>query len=86
MPMNNRDVIAANLEEAIEQLHETVRELKGDAAYSEIELRHDLEHVYHHVNYAWHIRNVSEYEAGECSAENFIKWSKFPIGEISEYE
>lgn len=86
MSMRNRDLIRENFEEAIEQLQEIVKELRERAEYSEPELRIDLEHAYHHINYAWHIRNATESELTECSGENFSKWSKFPIGEISEYE
>ena len=84
--MNNHDLIIANLEEAIDQLKETVSELRCDKEYSEEEVRIDLEHAYHHINYAWNIRLASESEVAECSQENFVKWSKFPVGEILEYE
>ena len=84
--MNNRDLIISNLEEAIEQLQETVAELGNDPGYDEEQLRIDLEHAYHHLNYGWHIRKVSESEAAECSQENYVKWSKYPVGEILEYE
>lgn len=84
--MNNRDLIIANLEEAIEQLQETASEIRDDKEYDEGQLRIDLEHAYHHLNYAWHIRKASESEAAECSQENYVKWSKFPVGEILEYE
>ncbi len=86
MYMNNRDLIIANLEEAIEQLQETISEIGSNKEYDEVELRIDMEHAYHHLNYAWHIRNVSASEAEECSKENYVKWSKFPLGEIHEYE
>ena len=84
--MKNRDLIISNLEEAIEQLQETVNELRNDTEYDEGQLRIDLEHAYHHLNFAWHIRQASEAEAAECSQENYIKWSKHPVGEILEYE
>lgn len=84
--MNNRDLIISNLEEAIEQLQETVAELSSDLEYEECQLRIDLEHAYHHLNYAWHIRKASESEAEECSRENYVKWSKYPAADILEYE
>ena len=84
--MKNRDLIICNLEEAIDQLQETVAELRNDTEYDECQLRIDLEHVYHHLNYGWHICKASEKEVVECSEENYVKWSKYPIGEIFEYE
>jgi TolA-binding protein len=86
MYMKNRDLIIGNIEEAIEQLQDAVSELRNDQEYDEGQLRLDLEHAYHHLNYAWHIRTASEPEAAECSQENYVKWSKFPVGEILEYE
>lgn len=86
MYMKNRDLIISNLEEAIEQLQKTVAELRNNAEYDESQLRIDLEHAYHHLNFGWHIRQVSEAEAAECSQENHVKWSKYPAGEILEYE
>lgn len=84
--MKNSDLIISNLEEAIEQLQETIAELRSDTEYDEGQLRIDLEHAYHHLNYGWHIRKVSEADASECSNENYVKWSKYPVGEILEYE
>ena len=86
MSMKNRELIISNLEEAVEQLQETVSELRNDKQYDEAQLRIDLEHAYHHLNYGWNIRNEAESEIREGTQENYIKWSKFPVGEILEYE
>jgi hypothetical protein len=84
--MKNKDLIAANIEEAREELESILSDLASDPEYTEGELQIALEHAYHHLNYAWHIRNVSEERAGACSQEDFVKWSKYPAGEINEYE
>ena len=84
--MRNKELIITNLEEAIEQLQETVKELRSDEEFSEPDLRIDFEHAYHHLNYAWHIRNASDRDLNEDHDENFVKWSKYPVGEILEYE
>jgi hypothetical protein len=83
--MNNIYLMAQSLEEAKEQIEEILSDLKNNE-YSEGELKGDLEHAYHHLNYAWHIRNVDEDRAKSCSAEDFKEWSKFPLDEIYEYE
>jgi len=83
--MKNRELIACNLQEAIGQLQDIVQKLNKDKKYSTIEFQADLEHAYHHINFAWHIRKVPKADAIACSEENFNKWSKFPVGEISEY-
>ncbi|MCB1755623.1 MAG: hypothetical protein KDJ38_08875 [Gammaproteobacteria bacterium] len=84
--MKNKELIASNIEEAKEELASILSDLASDPEYTEIELQLALEHAYHHLNYAWHIRNVSEERARACSLEDFVKWSKYPAGEINEYE
>ena len=84
--MKNRDLIVINLEEAIEQLQDTVSSLSNNQEYDEGQFRLDLEHAYHHLNFAWHIRAASQLEVAECSQDNYVKWSKFPVGDILEYE
>ena len=82
----NKQFIKSNISEAIEELQRIIEEIDQDDEYSEPEFSVAMEHAFHHLNFAWHIRNVSENEAGECSEDNFKKWSKFPVGELLEYE
>lgn len=84
--MKNRTHISRNLIEAKEQLEKTIKALHEDEEFSEIELQLDLEHAYHHINFAWNIRDEDESKIVECSKKNFQKWSKFPIGELDEFE
>jgi len=84
--MKNIDLIVSNIEEAKEELEGLLKEIAADPEYDEVELRIGLEHAYHHLNFAWNIRNVEENRAGECSQEDYVKWSKYPAGEINEYE
>lgn len=83
--MIQRDIILANISEAREQL-EAIEKSLVDPEYEEVELKLDLEHAYHHLNYAWNVRNESDEALSKHSAPDFIKWSKFPVGEIQEYE
>ncbi len=83
--MKNKDLIKSNLEEAKEELESILSDLESNAEYSEPELQVALEHAYHHLNYAWHIRNVDPNRAVKCSQKDFVKWSKYPVGEIHEY-
>ncbi|WP_321532349.1 hypothetical protein [uncultured Desulfuromonas sp.] len=84
--MKNKKLIALNIEEAKEELESILSDLASDPEYTEGELRIALEHAYHHLNYAWNIRNVSEERVGACLQEDFVKWSRYPAGEINEYE
>lgn len=37
-----------------------------------------MEHVYHHVNYAWNCRHAGAERAIKCSMRDFNRWEKFP--------
>ena len=84
--MKNVELIRQNISEAMEQLKEIEAILLSGSEYDESAFSIDLGHAYHHLNFAWHIRNISEKDAIECAKENFKKWSRFPVNEISEYE
>lgn len=84
--MKNKVLIAANIKEVKEELESILSDLASDIEYSEEEFKIALEHAYHHLNYAWHIRNVDEKRVGACSQEDFVNWSKYPLDEINEYE
>ena len=83
--MKQREVILQNIAEAREQLEAIEKSLR-DPAYEECELQIDLEHAYHHLNYAWNIRNESDAALAAHSDEDFVKWSKFPIRELRAFE
>jgi len=82
--VRQREIILQNISEAREQLEEIERFLLNPE-YEECELRIDLEHAYHHLNYAWNIRDESDAALAEHSAENFAKWSQYPAGDIHEF-
>ena len=37
-----------------------------------------MEHVYHHVNYAWNCRHAGAERAVHCAMRDFNRWEKFP--------
>ena len=84
--MKNVELIRQNVSEAIEQLKAIENALISGNEYDEPAFSIDLGHAYHHLNFAWNIRNVSEKDAIECNKENLKKWSMFPVRKISEYE
>lgn len=73
----NYEIILFNIKEARELLEEIENQLK-DENLSEIEFQTQLEHSYHHLNFAWNIRHSSTEEYKEMSDDNFNNWSKFP--------
>ena len=54
--MNTRSIMF-NLEEALEQLNSTVNDLKNTKGYNEDDFRVQIEHLYHHINFAWNTRH-----------------------------
>jgi hypothetical protein len=80
-----KELILLNIAEAREQLQEIEESLKKDEEYSEIELQHDLEHAYHHLNYAWNIRKLSDEEVSKMTEHNFADLSRYPKDNIIEY-
>ncbi len=83
--MRNRELIARNLREALEQLEEIVESITSDPEYPEEQFRIHLEHVYHHLNFAWNIRDADEARVIRCSDEDFREWSRYPADEMWEY-
>ena len=84
--MKSKKYIIRELLEARPEIDYIIKSLKDDPTFSEGHFRASLEHLYHHLNSAWHIRNLEEERIIECSEEDFIAWSKFPVGEIKEYK
>ena len=83
MPKLNWEIILSNLAEAREQIEEIKKLAKEGKKPSGIELQIKLEHVYHHLNFAWNIRHKSSFNYSKLSNEEFNEWSKFPT-EIKE--
>ena len=74
----NKHSLLFNLHEAQEHIDSIVKHLQYDDAYDEGNLAVDMQHLYHHINFAWNTRNESEQATDECSDENFQKWRQFP--------
>jgi hypothetical protein len=83
--MIQRAYILDNIADAREEL-EAIEKALANPDYGEFDFRGDLSHAYHHLNFAWNARNASDEELTNLSDSNDAKWSKFPVGEIQEYE
>lgn len=82
--MLQRELILSNLADARRQLAEIELSLQ-DPDYGEADFKTDMEHAYHHLNYAWNVRNVSDHDLDEQTHADFQRWSKFPVSEVEEY-
>ena len=70
----NRDFVLSNLKEAQEALGRTIQEMERDTKYDVGELWVELQHIYHHINFAWNGREASPVR----SKKDFKAWSQYP--------
>lgn len=85
--MKNLETIYANIKEAKEELEKILSDISArGSGYSKTEFKIALEHACHHLNFSWNIRNEDSDRVKECSDHDFKKWSRYPNGEILEYE
>ena len=83
--MQNKALVVFNLQEVVEILNEIIDEAVAGEEYSEDRLKKSMGKAYQHLNYAWHIHSELEKNVEQATQENFIEWSKMPVGEITEY-
>jgi hypothetical protein len=76
----NWRIILSNLGEAREQLEDIERRAKRNSRLSEEELRIFLQHVYHHLNFAWNVRRVATARYAKMTDREFLQWGKYPAG------
>lgn len=79
----NRQIIESNIKEAREQLEEIEKKLS--ASLTEGEFLVMLQHAYHHLNFAWNARRVSNSRYAKLSEEEFNEWSKYPAADIEDF-
>jgi len=74
----NREFILINLKEAQEELSRTIQEIENNSEYDPGEYFVAMQHLYHHINTAWNIRDSDSIRAEICSEDDFRKWRQFP--------
>ena len=74
----NLKYILSHLEEAEEELRNTVRTIHRDLKYDEGEFYVAMQHIYNHLNSAWNSRNALPKQIVEESYEDFRKWRQYP--------
>lgn len=73
----NRQLVQSNIAEAIEELQKLEREA-ADGTLEEGRLYVGLQHAYHHLNFAWHIRRISTSEYMKLTDAKFNEWGAYP--------
>ena len=75
----NKDHILFHLNEAIEQLSETISQLRTDTEITEGEYYVAMQHAYHHLNTAWNARGIASVRIENATDEDFNDWGSFPV-------
>lgn len=73
----NYGIITSNLDEAIGEL-QYLRDLCVSGELDEVDFRIRLQHAYHHINFAWHIRHISTCQYQNLTRALFKRWGKYP--------
>lgn len=76
----NLEIIRSNVEEALKELKQLLSQIESKEHFSSIELESSLRHAYHHLNFAWNIRNIDTDKYANLTDRDFKEWSKFPAG------
>ena len=74
----NRGVVLFHLQEAAEQLNETIRSLSSDQEYGDEAFQIEMGHLYHHLNTAWNGRDQTDEQHQKGSDEDFARFRRFP--------
>ena len=74
----NWELIRRNVTEARAQLEKLEIYLNESPRRSEIQLKADLEHAFHHLNFAWNARRIRYSRYSNLSDADFNDWGKFP--------
>ena len=77
MSQLNHDIILLNINETFEELEGIKKKLES-GVLDEVEFQSLLQHVYHHLNFAWNIRNETTNAYSNLSDDDFYRWRKYP--------
>ncbi|HEX8286196.1 MAG TPA: hypothetical protein VF588_22740 [Pyrinomonadaceae bacterium] len=74
----NPDVILSNVSEAREELEQIEALIRGGEELTEGELWVMFGHAYHHLNFAWNARRVTDAQYRNLTDKDFNAWGGFP--------
>jgi len=74
----NYQIVLSNIEEALEEL-ERIRDKVNSKNIDDVEFKIALQHVYHHLNFSWNVRNQKTEKYENLTDDEFIKWGKYPL-------
>jgi hypothetical protein len=74
----NWNLVSRQLAEAREQLQELEALAAGPGRRNEGLLQEGLENAYHHINFAWNARHMTDDEHRSMTAAKFTQHSRYP--------
>lgn len=81
MPKLIRPTTLFHLREAEEELQRLISKLsieKDDILESDIEFKDAMIHIFHHLNFAWNVRNIPLKDYDRFQTAKFDEWRQFP--------
>ena len=78
MPKINWEIVLSDIADARSDLQYIEHRVKSEHALNEEEFRVTLQHVYHHLNFAWNARHQSTERYANLTDEDFISWGQYP--------
>ncbi len=70
--------IAYNLQDALDELQKLDNLISSGNLPDESEFQVAMEHIYHHLNFAWNARHNSIENDNNLTKDQFRQWAKFP--------
>lgn len=72
------EVIGSNIAEAREELQTIEARIASGNPPDEVEFQVAMQHAYHHLNFAWNMRNYPLDWYANLTREDFDRWGQFP--------
>jgi hypothetical protein len=74
----NWKIIKSNISEARQELERIESLIESGELPHEVELQIMLQHAYHHINFAWNAKNISNKRYVNLTKADFNSFGKFP--------
>ena len=78
MPKLNRAILRYDIGDCVEQLQQILAKLDARKPLDDIEYRIEMQHAFHHLNFAWNARHWPMKRYEQCSKRDFKKAGDFP--------
>ena len=76
----NYEIILSDLREVREEIEKLESKINSPDKPDEVDFELSLRHTYHHLNFAWNIRNLETEKYKNLIDTDFHEWGKFPNG------